>query len=122
MSEKVELVEVKPQSTTSRVAEMVLGIIGGVFGMIAGVMALFVGGLGEALEEGTGSGVAGLGLACILVSILALVLSCMINKNRVLFGWVIIICGILNIIFVSAFGILSGIIIAVSGIIALSRK
>lgn len=122
MSEKVELVEVKPKSTTSRVAEMVLGIIGGVFGMIAGVTALFVGGLGEALEEGTGSGVAGLGLACILVSILALVLSCMINKNRVLFGWLIIICGILNIIFVSAFGILSGIIIAVSGIIALSRK
>lgn len=122
MSEKVELVEVKPKSTTSRVAEMVLGIIGGVFGMIAGVMALFVGGIGEALEEGTGSGVAGLGLACIVVSILALVLSCMINKNRILFGWLIIICGILNIIFVSAFGILSGIIIAVSGIIALSRK
>lgn len=122
MSEKVELVEVKPKSTTSRVAEMVLGIIGGVFGMIAGVMALFVGGIGEALEEGAGSGVAGLGLACIVVSILALVLSCMINKNRILFGWLIIICGILNIIFVSAFGILSGIIIAVSGIIALSRK
>lgn len=122
MSKNVDLVEVRVKSTTSRVAEMVLGIIGGIFGMIAGVMALFVGEIGAALDAEGGTGVAGLGLACIAVSVLALVLSCMINKKRILFGWLIIICGILNIIFVSVLGILSGIIIVVAGILSLSRK
>jgi len=32
------------------------------------------------------------------------------------------VCGILNIVFISYFGILSGILIAISGILALVRK
>ncbi|WP_207368248.1 DUF4064 domain-containing protein [Heyndrickxia coagulans] len=118
----METEKVVSKSTTSRVAEMVLGIIGGVFGIIGGILAMTVGAVAKAFEVSGSDGVTGLGIACILVSILAIIFSCIINKKRVLFGILIIVCGILNIVFISYFGILSGILIAISGILALVRK
>ncbi|MCQ2008580.1 MAG: DUF4064 domain-containing protein [Bacillus sp. (in: firmicutes)] len=109
------------KSTTGRVPEMVLGIIGGVFGIIAGILAMSIGSLAGAFGQG-GSDVIGLGLGCMFVSVLAIIFSCIINKNRILFGVLILVCGILNIIFVSMFGILSGLLIIIAGILALVRK
>lgn len=106
---------------TSRVAEMVLGIIGGVFGIIAGIIAMAIGGAAQAFT-GDDGGIGGLGIGCIIVSILGLIFSCIINKSRVLFGILILVCGILNIVFISYLGILSGILIGVAGILALVRK
>ncbi|MGW9993185.1 hypothetical protein ACUXJ3_001510 [Staphylococcus capitis] len=58
----------------------------------------------------------------IITCIITLILSCIINKKRVLIGVLLIIGGILNFIFISFFGILSGILILVAGILALVRK
>lgn len=99
----------------SRVAELVLGIIGGIFGMIAGVFAMAVGGLG-----GSGS-IVGLGMGCIAVSAITIILSALINRNHKLMGWLIIACGVLNIVFVSYFGILSGLLIIIAGGLALRK-
>lgn len=118
----METEKVGSQSTTSRVAEMVLGIIGGVFGIIGGILAMTIGAVAGAFNANGSSEVSGLGISCIIVSILAIIFSCIINKKRVLFGILIIVCGILNIVFISYFGILSGILIAISGILALIRK
>lgn len=110
------------ESQRSRTAEMVLGIMGGVFGIIAGVFSFFMGGIDSAMNNTSSSSLFGLGVGCIIASIVAIILVCMINKNRVVMGWIIIICGVLNIIFVSAFGILSGALIIIAGILALVRK
>ncbi|EHE85167.1 putative membrane protein [Latilactobacillus curvatus CRL 705] len=110
------------ESQRSRTAEMVLGILGGVFGIIAGVFSFFMGGIDSAMNSTSSSSLFGLGIGCIIASIVAIILVCMINKNRVVMGWIIIVCGVLNIIFVSAFGILSGALIIIAGILALVRK
>ncbi|WP_424349629.1 DUF4064 domain-containing protein [Latilactobacillus sp. 5-91] len=110
------------ESQRSRTAEMVLGIMGGIFGIIAGVFSFFMGGIDSAMNSTSSSSLFGLGIGCIIASIVAIILVCMINKNRVVMGWIIIACGVLNIIFVSAFGILSGALIIIAGILALVRK
>ncbi|MBO1199333.1 DUF4064 domain-containing protein [Staphylococcus simiae] len=107
---------------TSRVAEMVLGIMGSIFGMLGGIFAMFFGSLASSLEAEGGNSVIGLGLAVIIVCVITLILSCIINKKRVLMGTLLIIGGILNIVFISLFGVLSGLLIIVAGILALIRK
>ncbi|USS39380.1 DUF4064 domain-containing protein [Latilactobacillus sakei] len=110
------------ESQHSRTAEMILGIMGGVFGIIAGVFSFLMGGFDSAINNTSSSSLFGLGFGCVVASIVAIILVCMINKNRVVMGWLIIVCGILNIVFVSAFGVLSGVLIIVAGILALIRK
>ena len=110
------------ESQHSRTAEMILGIMGGVFGIIAGVFSFLMGGFDSAINNTSSSSLFGLGFGCVVASIVAIILVCMINKNRVVMGWLIIVCGILNVVFVSAFGVLSGVLIIVAGILALIRK
>lgn len=110
------------ESQHSRTAEMILGIMGGVFGIIAGVFSFLMGGFDSAINNTSSSSLFGLGFGCVVASIVAIILVCMINKNRVVMGWLIIVCGILNIVFVLAFGVLSGVLIIVAGILALIRK
>ncbi|BDZ32037.1 DUF4064 domain-containing protein [Lactiplantibacillus sp. WILCCON 0030] len=105
----------------SRTAELVLGIIGGIFGMFGGILAMGLGGLGSAIGASGSSSLGSLGGACIAVSALAIVLAALINKNHKLMGWLIIICGVLNIVFVSYFGILSGLLIIIAGGLALRK-
>lgn len=105
----------------SRVAEIVLGIVGGIFGMISGLFAMAVGGIGGSFGASGSGGIVGLGMGCIAVSAIAIILSALINRNHKLMGWLIIACGVLNIIFVSYFGILSGILIIIAGGLALRK-
>jgi len=105
----------------SRTAELVLGIIGGIFGMLAGIIAMGIGGIGGALGASGSSSIGGLGGACIAVSALSIVFAALINKNHKLMGWLIIACGILNFVFVSYFGILSGLLIMIAGGLALRK-
>ncbi|WP_265477423.1 hypothetical protein [Lactiplantibacillus plantarum] len=48
--------EVTPVAPHSRTAELVLGIIGGIFGIIAGLLAMTIGGIGSALETSGSAG------------------------------------------------------------------
>lgn len=113
-----EMQKVKP---TNRVAEMVLGIMGSIFGILGGLFAIMLQGVSSQLDT-DGGNVGGLGVAVIITCIITLILSSIINKKRVLIGVLLIIGGILNFIFISFFGILSGILILVAGILALVRK
>ena len=105
---------------TNRVAEMVLGILGSVFGILGGIFALMLGILSyDASDSGQ---LSGLGIAVIVTCIITLIVSCIINKKRVVIGIMLIIGGILNFLFIGLFGILSGILILVAGILTLVRK
>ena len=91
-----EMQKVKP---TNRVAEMVLGIMGSIFGILGGLFAIMLQGVSSQLDT-DGGNVGGLGVAVIITCIITLILSCIINK-RVLIGVLLIIGGILNFIFIS---------------------
>ncbi|MCS8563665.1 hypothetical protein EFJ78_04560 [Pediococcus pentosaceus] len=108
-------------STTPRGGEIALGILGGVFGIIASLFETVVGGMGSSLGSGDG-GLGGLAIGMFIVCVLAIILPFFINRKRVLVGWLIIACGVLNFVFAGGFGILSGILIVIAGILALSRK
>ncbi|WP_318764982.1 DUF4064 domain-containing protein [Lactiplantibacillus carotarum] len=105
----------------SRTAELVLGIIGGIFGIIAGFFALTMGGLGSAFGASGASSIGNQGIGCIAVSALVIVLTVLINRNHKLMGWLIIACGVLNFVFVGLFGILSGLLIIIGGGLALRK-
>lgn len=107
---------------TNRVAEMVLGIMGSVFGIIAGIFGLLLGGISSSLGEADGGSIFGQAIGVIFVCIVTIVISCIINKNRIAMGVILIIGGLLNFILMGGFGILSGILILVAGVIALIRK
>ncbi|AJC97043.1 DUF4064 domain-containing protein [Staphylococcus hyicus] len=107
---------------TNRVAEMVLGILGSVFGILGGIFALMVGSISNEFEASDSGQIMGLGIAVIFVCIITLIVSCIINKKRIVMGIILVIGGILNFILIGLFGILSGILILVAGILALLRK
>lgn len=110
------------QKETGRAAEMTLGIMGSIFGMLGGLFAIVIGSIGDAFADKDAGQIFGLGIAVIITCIFTLILSCIINKKRVLVGTLLVIGGILNFVFISFFGILSGILILVSGVLALLRK
>ena len=114
--------EFKVNKATGRVAETTLGIIGSIFGIFGGIFAMLLSSIGTAFEAEDSGSIMGLGVAVIITCFITLILSCIINKNRVVMGVLLVIGGILNFVFISMFRILSGILILVAGILALIRK
>lgn len=105
---------------TSRVGEIVLGIVGGIFGLIAAVMELAMTGIDSSLNGKSDLG--GLTVGMFIVSIIAILLPFFISKNRKLIGWLTIIVGVGMFIFAGGFGILSGILVIIGGVLTLVRK
>lgn len=108
-------------STRPRTAELVLGIMGGIFGMLAGLFAMAFGSFGDAWGVAQSGTITNLGWGCVAASALAIIFTALINKNHQLFGGLLIACGLLNFIFVSYFGILSGLLIIIAGSLALRK-
>lgn len=108
------------QPSRSRTAEIVLGILGGIFGIIAGFIGSLLGGVATALGAGDG-GLSSQGLGCAAVSFAAILLVFFINRNHKLMGWLLIVSGILNFVFVGLVGILSGLLIIIAGVLALRK-
>ncbi|MHD0396560.1 hypothetical protein ACY2DA_01575 [Staphylococcus simulans] len=107
---------------TNTIAAMVLGIIGSIFGIFGGFIAIMFAGVFKVFaDEGSGFTFV-LGIVLISICIVTLVVSCIINKNRVLMGVLLVLGGILNFIFMGLLGLLSGTLILIAGILTLSRK
>lgn len=106
----------------TRTAEMILGVIGGIFGIIAGVFAITVGGLGSAFGVSDAGLVAILGFGAILLGLLGLVGGAIVNKNNKVAGGLMLSTGILGFIAISAFWILAGILLIIGGILAIRTK
>lgn len=58
-----------------KVTSLVMAIIGAVFGIVMGLIAMAAGGIGNALEEGSGNGVVGLGVSAIVACVFAMLCS-----------------------------------------------
>lgn len=105
-----------------RTVEFVLGLIGGIFGIIAGIMAMTVGGLASAFSADGASTVSNLGIGAILLSVLGIVGAVIVRTKGKLGGLFMTIAAIGGIICVSYFYILSGILLIIPGIMGLVKK
>lgn len=108
------------EKKTSRVGEIVLGILGGVFGLIAMMLEMGVSAVGSAM--GQDAGLTGLTIGMLVASIAAIMLPFFINKNRKLVGWLSIIAGVAMFICAGGFGIFCGILTIIGGVLTLVRK
>ncbi|QGQ46626.1 DUF4064 domain-containing protein [Metabacillus sediminilitoris] len=103
-----------------RTTEFVLGLIGGIFGLIGAVMAIFVGVLDEAFSGSTE--ISGLGWSAVLLSILGIVGSVIVKRKPKLGGAFMTIAAIGGTISIFVFYILPGVLLFIGGIMGLFRK
>ena len=106
----------------SRTTEFVLGLLGGIFGIFAAGIALFVGGLDSVLNETGESAIINLGWFAVLFSILAIIGSVVVKSKPKLGGSFMLIAAIGGFICTSAFYILPGILLLIAGLMGLLKK
>ena len=103
-----------------RTAEMILGIIGGIFGIIAGLVVFFPYGY----EYGWGfEYLYGLvGALAIIFSIIGIVGAAIVESKTKISGVLMIVAAVLGLISVFVFYVLPAILLGIAGILALLRK
>ena len=99
---------------TSRTAELVLSIIGGVFGLLGGLFAIVMAAFSSELLV--------LGLSAIIASIVGIIAGVMVKKDQKLYGVLLIISAIWLLISISAFAIPGTVLLGIAGVLALVRK
>jgi len=115
-------ISLKGGDKMNRTAEFVLGLIGGIFGFIGAIMALFVGGVDAAFSDTGTSQVTSLGWSAFLFSILAIVGSVVIRSRSTLGGVFLVVAAIGGFISISMFYLVPGILILIAGIMGFVRK
>jgi hypothetical protein len=106
----------------TRTAELVLGIIGGIFGLLGAGAALFIGGLGSVFGAGGAEAIIGLGWLAIVASIIGLVGAGIVKGRARAGGALMIVSAILGLIAVSFAYLLATILLGIAGLLALFRK
>src|SRR5699024_1358784 len=105
-----------------RTASFVLGLVGGILGILAAILAMFIGGVGSAFEASDSDSIIGLGFSALLASVLGIVGSALL-KGKPKFGSILLfIVGIWVIICISAFYFVSCILLIFFAIIGLFIK
>lgn len=110
----------KRLAQVSRAGETVLTILGGVFGIIGGLMAVIIGGAQTALEDQS-MNVGVLGWAAIGFSALALVALFFISSRTKLAGWLILLSAVGGLVSISFFYVLPFILLLIAGLMCLLR-
>jgi hypothetical protein len=105
-----------------RIASFVLGLIGGIFGLFSAFSAMFVGGLGTALEAEGAELVTGLGFAAVFMGILLIVGASLIMGRRKSGRWLLLVGTAGGAVAVSAFWIVPGVLGLISTILAFMNK
>jgi len=106
----------------SRTTEFVLGLLGGIFGFIAAIIALAVGGIGKALGASGASTISGLGAGAILFAILGIVGAAMVKSKARLGGIFMLVSAIGGLICISFFYSLSFVLLLIAGLMGLIKK
>jgi ABC-type uncharacterized transport system permease subunit len=101
-----------------RTASLVLGIIGGVFGIIAGFLAMLVGGAGAAFQQPQGGTVVGLGIAAIFIGVAGIVGGALAPRYPKASAVIQLVTGVVGFIAVSLFWIFSGILLILGALFA----
>lgn len=118
MTPAVPMVKPRPRRT----AELVLGILGGVFGLIGAGFALLIGGLGGAFEVAGAKQIVALGWVAIVASIIGLVGAGLVTSRTKLAGGLMLFAAILGLISISFGYLFATILLGIAGILALVRK
>lgn len=105
-----------------RTTEFVLGLIGGIIGFGAAILALMIGGIDAAFSETGTSTVTGLGWAAFLFSALAIVGSVVVKSKAKLGGILLLISAVGGIISISMFYLVSAILIGIAGLMGVIKK
>lgn len=105
-----------------RTAEFVLGLIGGIFGILCAFIALFIGGLGSALEADGASTVIGLGWGAVGLSVLGIVGSVMVKSKAKVGGIMMTVAAIGGFICISLIYLLPGVLLLIGGLMGIFRK
>jgi hypothetical protein len=101
-----------------RTTALVLGIIGGVFGIFAALFALAVGGISSAANVNGGGQVVALGYTAFFVSIAAIVGGALAPKKPKAAAILLLLTGAGGFVCVSAFWLLSGPLLLVGALLA----
>jgi len=101
-----------------RVAGLVLGIIGGIIGLFASGAALFIGGLGSALNANGASTVVGLGWVALLLSILGILGGALALAHPRVAGILMLTAGVGGFISVSLVYVVAGPLPIIGGLLA----
>ena len=105
-----------------RTAEMILGILGGVFGILGGFFAITVGGLSAAFEVTGASEVVGLGTVAVLLGIIGIISGAIVNRNTKVAGSLMLFCGVAGFIAISAAWLVGGILLIAGGALSFLRS
>ncbi|MDD1758927.1 MAG: hypothetical protein LUQ22_09385 [Methanotrichaceae archaeon] len=100
----------------SRNAELTLGIVGGLFGILVGILKTFFGGIVSII--GFGGTVAFLGMGTILLGIIGLIGGALVSYNRKAGGALMLMAGVLGFITASYFWIIAGLLLIAGGVLA----
>lgn len=106
----------------SRNAELALGIVGGLFGILTGIIVMFIGGIGGAVGAEGAETVTVLGFGAILFGIIGIVGGALVTHNHRAGGALMLLSGILGFVTTSAFWIIAGLILIAGGIMALRSQ
>lgn len=101
---------------------LAMGIIGGVFGIIASILAMTLGGIGSAFEADGANQIVGLGFAAMLFSILGIIGGSIAKSKTKLAGIFLLVSGVGGFICISLFYTISGILFIVAGLIGVFSK
>ncbi|MBI5060860.1 MAG: hypothetical protein HZB67_00940 [Candidatus Aenigmarchaeota archaeon] len=102
--------------------ELVLGLLGGIFGFFAGILALGIGGIGSVFgASGAGQIMLQAGVA-ILFSLIGIVGAALVKGRPKMGGWIMIISAFVGLIAISLFFLLSFVLLLVGGIMGVRRK
>lgn len=101
---------------------LAMGLIAGIFGILAAVLAMLIGGIGSAFHASGAHQIVSLALSAMLLSILGII-GASIAKNRPkLAGLFMLIAGVGGFISISLFYIISGILFIVAGLIGVFTR
>jgi hypothetical protein len=102
--------------------EFILGLLGGIIGFFAGVAAIVIGSLGSAFAVNGASSIVGLGLLALVFSIIGIIGAAIVKSKTKTAGYLMIISAIGGLFCISAFYILSFILLIIAGVMAVRHK
>lgn len=105
-----------------RTAELVLGVVGGIFGILSGVFAIFIGGFGAVLDIHSAETVIELGFGAVVLGIIGIIGGAIVNRNNKVASGLLLVSGILGFIAISVFWVIPGVLLIVGGALAFRSK
>jgi hypothetical protein len=106
----------------SRVAETIMGVLGGIFGILGSFFALSIGGIGAAFGAEGYSDIVNSAWVAILLSIVGLIGGAIASRNAETGGIIMVVCGIGGFIAISMGYIVAGPLLIIGGVLALTKK